>query len=318
MFPDTVAGLIKNRVSDNGASLLLQRKDGWSWKQITWKDFETDVKSVAAFIADAGFKPGDRAFFEACGTYYGLVAETAVLMLGGVAASRFPLADGAAGRSKVAFALNRERALRIAGRGEAEKVIFYSDGAGAKPDGAITDFRAAVKFGFLKSRKMTDLLENMFLSVRPDSTAVEVQNGNGSLQTLSQGGFMKMLEGAARRTAGFLNGNSQTFCHLPRADMFSRAVKFLSVCACARVAAAESAADFFEDILEVMPTVVFLDSQRLGEIAISIGEKTGARADKSVFGGRLERILTDCAPEGSAAEFYSKMGIEIESVKFDA
>lgn len=313
MLADTFAGLIKKRVSANGSSLLLQKKDGMSWKQITWKDFESDVKSVAAFAVDAGFEAGDKAFFESCGTYEGLVAESAVLMLGGVASS-LPSGEGRFPASKIAFASDCDSALRIAGHKGAEKTVFYSEARGAKPDGAVADFRAALKFGFLKSRKMTDLLEKMFSSVRPDSAAVETRGGNGSAYVLSQKQFLEMLEKGLGRTAGFLHGRSQTFCHLPRADMFSRAVKFLPLCVSARAAAARSEADFFDDILEIMPTVVFLDSRRLEEIAFSFGEGNGGNGGKSAFGGRLGGILTDRIPGGDTAEFYSKLGIEMSEV----
>ncbi len=314
MFPDTIAKLIQNGVSENGSSLLFQRKDGWSWKQITWKDFESEVKSIAAFIADAGFGKGDRAFFESCGTHQGLVAETAVLMLGGVAVSGLPPADGKLPLSKIAFAASGETASRIAGKTGAEKVIFFSGGS-AKPGGTAVDFAAAAKFGFLKSRKMTDLLQRIFLSVGPESPAVEVLGESGAAKTLSQGGFMEMLGSAMRQTGGVLSDRSQTFCDLPRADMFSRAVRFLSLCARARAAANE--ADFFEDILEIMPTVVFLDSRRLEEIAVSLAEKNRRDAGGEVFGGRLKDIFTDRAPSGKTAEFYSNLGVKVSEVSLN-
>lgn len=311
MFPDTVAGFIKKSVSEHGPSLLIQRRDGRSWKQITWKDFEGDVKSIAAFVADAGFEAGDRAFFESCGTYHGLVAETAVLMLGGVAASR--LEDGEVPRSKLAFAEDGEKVSRVVRMTGAEKALFFSDGSGSEPRGEAADFRAALKFGFLKSRKTADSLEEKFSSVRPEDPAVEAPAGGGAPETLSQRDFIEMLGSAMRRAGGLLNDRSQTFCRLPRGDLFSRAAKFLPLCARARAAAAESDADFVEDMLEIMPTVVFADSRRL-EKAAALLSGGGGGADGSAFGGRLRSIFTDSVPSGETAEFYSKLGIGVSEI----
>ncbi|WP_462137086.1 acyl-CoA synthetase family protein [Candidatus Mycalebacterium sp.] len=308
MLPDTLPEMIKARVSENGPSLLVQKRDGWSWKQITWKDFETDVRSIAAFLAGDGFKSGDRAFFECGGAYEGLVSETAVLMLGGVAVSGFAPGSRDTAGAKAAFAATPESAAEFASGG-AKKAIFLSKSGGSKPGGAVVDFRAALKFGFLKSKKLTDELSAMFSSVGADAPAIEVRGRESEPQTFSQSGFMRALDSAL--TGAALSGDSQVFCHLPRADMFSRAVRFLPLCASARLAAAESEADFFADILEIMPTAVFLDSD---------GIKNAARLaeGRSAFGGRLERIFTDAAPNGEIAEFYSQKKVEVSEIFFRA
>lgn len=308
MLPDTLPEMIKAGISENGPSLLVQKRNGWSWKQITWKDFETDARSVAAFLVDSGFKAGDRAFFECCGAYEGFVAETAVLMLGGVAASCFPDEESREVSAKTAFVKDRESALRFVSRG-AERAVFYSGANGSKPDKAAVDFRATLKFGFLKSKKLTDEINAMFSAVKPDLPAVEAGNGSCEPLVFSQRGFMRALGSALSQSR--LNKNSQVFCHLPRPDIFSRAVRFLPLCVSARFAAAESEADFFQDILEVMPTAAFLDSDGLKNAA--------RRADgKAAFGGRLERIFTDSAPGGETAEFYSQNAIEVSEVRFRA
>ncbi|QMU55600.1 MAG: hypothetical protein GKS04_00080 [Candidatus Mycalebacterium zealandia] len=308
MLPDTLPEMIKAGMSENGSSLLFQKRDGWSWKQITWKDFETDVRSIAAFLVGGGFKSGDRAFFEGGGAYEGLVSETAVLMIGGVAVSGFAPGSRDTAGAKAVFAATRESAPEFAPGGDG-KAIFLSGSGGSKPEDPVVDFRAALKFGFLKSKKLTDELNEMFSSVRADAPAVEVRGAESGTQAFSQSGFMRSLDSALADVA--LSGDSQVFCHLPRADMFSRAARFLPLCVSARQAVAESKADFFADILEVMPTEVFLDSD---------GIKNAARSaeGKSAFGGRLRRIFTDSAPNGETAEFYSRNGLEVSKIFFRA
>ncbi len=309
MLPDTLTKLIKNMVSENGSSLLIQRRDGHSWKQITWKDFESDTRSVAAFLTGSGFEAGDRAFFESCGGYGGLVSETAVFMLGGVAVSCLPANGSACASVKTAFADSRESALRFISEG-AETAIFHANNGSFKPGDAVVDFRAALKFGFLKSRKMTDELNTIFSAVAPHTAAVEFQNGNGDPQALSHKGLMDMLGSGLEKISGSMRAGSQTFNHLPRPDMFSRVARFLSLCVSARSAAAESEEDLFEDMVEVMPTVAFFDSVTLSGIARKISDED----DKSAFGGRLSHIFTDRAPEGETAEFYSKNRVKVSEI----
>ena len=45
---------IADRVRENGNKMIFQVKDGWSWKQITWLDFDKDIKSIAAFLLGLG------------------------------------------------------------------------------------------------------------------------------------------------------------------------------------------------------------------------------------------------------------------------
>ena len=61
MSERTIPELVINKVKEHGTRLLFQRRDGWSWKQITWLDFDREVKNIASFLLDAGLNPGVRA-----------------------------------------------------------------------------------------------------------------------------------------------------------------------------------------------------------------------------------------------------------------
>ena len=51
---------LRERTKENGSRLLFQKKDGWSWKQITWPDLVTEVESIACFLLNSGFSTGSR------------------------------------------------------------------------------------------------------------------------------------------------------------------------------------------------------------------------------------------------------------------
>ncbi|MGI9558437.1 MAG: AMP-binding protein [Thermodesulfobacteriota bacterium] len=316
MISDTLPALIKSGVKGRGVSILLQKKDGWSWKQITWKDFESDVKSVCAFILDAGITPGNKILFESTASYDGMVSETAALMLGTIAISTAPSANSAAPalpEITAAFVKNRETAQTLSARHpNIKKAVHYSAGQNGSPDSVVTDFRAVLKFGFLKKKKMTDALEDTFSAVSPSFAAIEIYNGAAKPVSLTQGGFMRMVVSAAEKAGAALE-ESQTFCLLPRGDMFSRAAKFIPLCASARTAGAECGDDFLKDVAEVMPTVLFVDSESLKQVS-SEAEKIGA----PVFGGRLRHIFTDSEPPREVADFYSKLGIRVSGLSLCA
>ena len=61
MSEKTIPEHLQNRVKEHGTKLLYQRRDGWSWKQITWLDFDRKVKNIAAFLHDLGLSPGSPA-----------------------------------------------------------------------------------------------------------------------------------------------------------------------------------------------------------------------------------------------------------------
>ncbi|MCY4043413.1 MAG: hypothetical protein OXF45_06395 [Candidatus Dadabacteria bacterium] len=293
MLPSTFPAAIKQQVSERGSALLIQRRDGMSWKQITWKDFETDAESMAAFLASGGFCAGDPAFFSPGGAYPRLVAETAVLMLGGVSVSGAPPAG-----AKAAFVKDRE-AAEAAG---ADTAVYFS--GAAAPDGKTAGFEAAVKFGFMRRKKTRDQIREAISSVRPEQAAFDIRDGGGA-GVRTHGEFMAMLSEAAEHAGGALGAESQCYCHLPGADIFSRVAGFLPLFVSARWAAAEGRDEFFADILEVMPTVALVDAETVEMIARGDGGFQG-------FGGRLAHILTGRAPQTDG--FFTRLGVEVREL----
>ena len=73
----------ENRIKENKSRLIFQKRDGWSWKQITWLDFNTEVKSIASFLLDFGFKKGDNVLIISPNTLECLFSESAIILLGG-------------------------------------------------------------------------------------------------------------------------------------------------------------------------------------------------------------------------------------------
>ena len=242
---------------------------------------------MAAFLAGGGFGSGDRALFAPGGSYGRLVSETAVLMLGGVSVS--------SGEAKAVFAADCESADALAATAGAGKAVFFS--GGCAPDGKTAAFEAALKFGFMNRKRMSDDLREVFTAVSPEQTAFEIRGGE-----ISQGAFTEMLAISAERAGDALGPEAQSFCHLPEDDLFSRAARFLPLFASARWAEAVSREEFFTDVLEVMPTAALVDTKTVE--AIARGE-SGFQG----FGGRLRCILTARSPAVNG--FYSDMGIEV-------
>ena len=75
---------LQRKIRENKSKLIFQKRDGWSWKQITWLDFETEVNSIACFLLDLGFKKEDKIIFYSTNTLESLFFELAVFLLGGI------------------------------------------------------------------------------------------------------------------------------------------------------------------------------------------------------------------------------------------
>ena len=81
---NNVAAMVLGCIRENGSRMFFQNKDGWSWKQITWLDFKTELKNVASFLHTIGFGKGDRAVISYPHTYKAQLAECATYLLGGI------------------------------------------------------------------------------------------------------------------------------------------------------------------------------------------------------------------------------------------
>src|ERR1700758_4304664 len=89
----TIPEIIGSRIKKYGGRVILQHKDGWSWKKITWLDLEKRIKDTASFLMGLGFAPGSAALMVSGNRTESLYAEFAICLLGGISV---PIAEDGA------------------------------------------------------------------------------------------------------------------------------------------------------------------------------------------------------------------------------
>jgi len=60
MGDDTIGGMLKPRVEKYGDRVMMKRKVGDAWKEISWNEFYDKVKKLGLAMISSGISPGDR------------------------------------------------------------------------------------------------------------------------------------------------------------------------------------------------------------------------------------------------------------------
>ncbi len=333
MSEKTIPELLQNRVKEHGTKLLYQRRDGWSWKQITWLDFDRKVKNIAAFLLDLGFGRGDRALVVSSNRLEAVSSGLAVLHLGGVIV---PMSPEESAEGVIAAVNELHPRLVFLERGHsADGVLGSLDGLGSVdriivfPDDRITNdkalnFKAVLKFGLMKRKKLEDELSEIYKNIQPEfPAALFLSPGADKAHTaeVSEGELMEALRNASIRCSRF-NAEDQSFSYLTDASPFATFVNYLTLYQGNRAAIAEGRKDFYQDIVEVMPTVLFETRAGLEELCMkSLSGLNGRQPGKTLaadLGGRVRYILTDSMPEaGTQALVASAGAVIIEIPEFN-
>jgi len=328
MNEKTIPELVADRSKEYGTRLLFQRRDGWSWKQITWLDFDREVKNIASFLMDAGFKTGDRALIVSSNSLDAIATEIAIYHLGGILVPLSQKED--LGKIKeVANNLNTKiifieddsllnDIVNILDELKSvEKIIFYPD-VRIKHE-RITNFKMVLKSGLMKRKKLHDELVEVSENIGPDNLAAIFINseGDGSGTEVSQGALIEILACVSHKYSQ-IGIEDQSFSYMTTASPFSKFINYLTLFMGTRAAIAESRKDFYEDILEVMPTILFETKSGLHAIyEKSMSNLNGISREKKLrkdLGGRIKYIFTDFLPSQEVQNLFLSSGVKFLEV----
>ena len=326
MSENTIPGLLEKRVKEHGTRLLYQRRDGWSWKQITWLDFDREVKNIASFLMDLGIGERDSAIIVSANTLEAISTEVAVYHLGGKVV---PLSLGAGGAE-----------IKEAAREAGAKFVFFEDPSLLDSADALLEdlpdllraaffkdvktknerilsFRSILKFGLMKRKKLQDELKKVSQDVGPDNEAVVFRQSGGNVRVITQGQVLSAVEDISVRANG-IGQEDQTFSYIPSASPYSKIISYLNFYNNTRAATAESREEFYKDISEVMPTVLYETREGLtslySESQSSLRGLSPENKLKRDTGGRLKYIFTDALPEPEIEGLFRRAGAEFNIV----
>ena len=330
MIEKTLSVLIENRIKKFGGKLLMQRRDGWSWKQITWLDFERDVKNIACYIMDSGFRPGDAVIVISPNRLESIYTEFAVNIIGGVfiplgIGEEINLIPKIAKEFKVKFIfVENEDVLKsvksISGElADLKSTVVFSSDGGIDERGI--QFRTLIKFGLIKRKQLDDDLRRLCSSVQPDNVASVFysfySSGSYMRRVFTHEGLIETLKNGSQKLSS-LGGEDQSYSYLSSVNPFEIFVNYLVIYMGFRMAIAESRREFFEDVLEIKPTVIFETQRGLEEIYSKItavhGMPTVGKSLRIDLGNRLRYIVTDSVSGAGIKSLFQRSGVSIIEV----
>ena len=308
------------KTKENGSRLLFQKKDGWSWKQITWPDLVTEVESIACFLLNSGFSTGSRIVVLSPNTLACLFFELAVFALGGVCLparnmrqAREILANSSGNCFFLCAGADEARELvETPALGERIEKVFLSVNEKIPVEEKAVSYSNVVKFGFLGRKKLRDEISAIGSSVKEDSPAVIFDAaGTAGSRSFSHGDILDLLS-LAERELGEISIEDQTFSYLPGRGSFSRFANLLSLQTSARGAVAEGAEDFFADVPEIMPVMLFLPGSEIENVVKRLRGGNGSAGNlRSALGGRTRLLLTDILPPERTRDLLLSQNISV-------
>lgn len=316
---------LRERTKENGSRLLFQKKDGWSWKQITWPDLATEVESIACFLLNSGFSAGSRIIVLSPNTLACLFFELAVFTLGGISMPARSMKEARAileNSSKNCFFLSAsaDDARELAddpALGERIEKAFLSVNERIPLEEKTISYSNVVKFGFLSRKKLKDEIDALGSSVNGGSAAVIFNAGDGSAEnrSFSHGDILDLLY-LSEQELGTISIEDQTFSYLPSSGSFSKFANLLNLQTAARGAIAEDTEDFFADVPEIMPVMLFLAGAEIENVVNRLGGGNGSGENlKTALGGRIRLLLTDAPPPERTRDLLLAQNISVVELK---
>lgn len=316
--------ILDNRIKQHKSRLLFQKRDGWSWKQITWLDFDSEVRGISSFLLDLGFKPGDQVVIISPNDLHCTFVESAVFLIGGECIPvseneslqniRYILDDNE--NIKFVFILDSNILNNLNGilkdKDSIERIFVFEDVKFGEDTGIIS-YRNLVKFGFLKRKKLNDTINDITGNLSPGDNAIKTYSfrEKPASKIITHELLIKLLE-MVNKKLRFLSSEDQFFSLLNNTDSFSRMINFLPLYIGNRGAMAGNDREFYQDVKEIMPTILFLNSDTLRKICNdNNGSGTGDSSLKKLLGGRVKYILTDYMPGLAVKSRYIDSGISI-------
>ncbi|NIP30155.1 MAG: AMP-binding protein [Candidatus Dadabacteria bacterium] len=313
--------LLDTRVKKYKSKLIYQKRDGWSWKQITWQDLEAEVKSISSFLLDLKFNIGDQVVFNSTNTLESLLFEMAVFLVGGISIpvnndeEILKILDNTKDNYYL-FSDNKESIDNIllnnlySGRIIKSFVVTEENTDIAEK---YLNYKNVVHFGFIKRKKLNDELQKLSQSISGETTATIFYQFNGfstsKINRFSQEKIINLLK-IIQKKLKFITEENQTYAYLPVQNSFSKFINLLNIQIGNRGAIASNLKDFYDDILEVMPNIIYLTKPQL-EFIMDEFSINSLGSIKENFGGRLKYILTNTSPNNDVKIALKKAGISI-------
>ena len=307
---------IKKPLQENGSRLIYQILDGLNWKQLTFKDIDSNIDYITSYLI-ANEIENKKVLSLSMNCLTSFILESSLLSLG----------------SNISF-LDERILQSLDGNHEFDLIIVNDiDKLSSNPilrqfldKGneiiSITNFqntsrykqnvksiRHIYKLGLLSKKKLDGSLEERLKNIRR-SESIEFLNLKGSIQVDIED-LLTIIE-KYKDIFYDMNQNEFSSSLYLKPDPFSKVVNYLFLLASKKFTNNNSLAEFMDNANEIMPRSLVIDSESIDyliEVSINSNMKL-----KDIFGSKVKRIISSNYTNESNMKLIRDSGIEIVDV----
>ncbi|WP_433184641.1 AMP-dependent synthetase/ligase [Actinoallomurus sp. CA-150999] len=303
-----LTGTLFSRAAEEPDRVVLRRKDGAGWRDVTAREFADEVTGVAKGLIAAGVEPGDRVAIMSHTRYEWTVADYAIWTAGGItvpiyetsSASQVEWILGDSG-TKAIFVETDDHEKAVETVRERLPELAHVWRIDTLPTGEVSDEDLAER---RESRAAADLATIIYTSGttgRPKGCEITHANLLATARNTT--------EGALTEVFGLRDGSTLLF--LPLAHVFARLIEVGCIEAGVTLGHTPDVTNLVDDLGSFQPTFL-LAVPRVFE-KVYIGAEQKAVADGK---GRIFRIAADTAIAFSRAESPG-LGLRLKHALFD-
>ena len=285
---------IKKPLQENGSRLIYQILDGLNWKQLTFKDIDSNIDYITSYLI-ANEIENKKVLSLSMNCLTSFILESSLLSLG----------------SNISF-LDERILQSLDGNHEFDLIIVNDiDKLSSNPilrqfldQGneiiSITNFqniskykqnvksiRHIYKLGLLSKKKLDGSLEERLKNIKI-SESIEFLNLKGSIQVDIED-LITIIE-KYKDIFYDMNQNEFSSSLYLKPDPFSKVVNYLFLLASKKFTNNNSLAEFMDNANEIMPRSLVIDSESIDyliEVSINSNIKL-----KDIFGSKVKRIIS--------------------------
>ena len=307
---------IKKPLQENGSRLIYQILDGLNWKQLTFKDIDSNIDYITSYLI-ANKIENKKVLSLSMNCLTSFILESSLLSLG----------------SSISF-LDERILQSLDGNHEFDLIIVNDiDKLSSNPilrqfvdKGneiiSITNFQSTSKYkqnvksirhiyklGLLSKKRLDGSLEKHLKNIRR-SESIEFLNLKGSIQVDIED-LLTIIE-KYKDIFYDMNQNEFSSSLYLKPDPFSKVVNYLFLLASKKFTNNNSLAEFMDNANEIMPRSLVIDSESIDyliEVSINSNMKL-----KDIFGSKVKRIISSNYTNEPNIKLIRDSGIEIVDI----
>ncbi len=268
--PGSIVDAFWSQIERLGSQTALRWRSGTTWDEMSWAEYGTSVRQIAAGLVHVGFEPGDRAAILSTNRWEWHVADIAILAAGGVSVPVYQTNSSSQvsyalshAEARVCFVENVDQLAKVLLRRHQlpalEHIVVFDPPVGLDDD-FVAPFEDVLDLGADRLEAQPDLLRDRAAVIVPSTLATLVYTsgttGPPKATMLTHGNVMANIKNITAVIP--LDEHDRFLSFLPLSHIAERTVSdFLQVFSGGETWFAQSLASVPDDLQACRPTVFF-------------------------------------------------------------